>query len=324
MKTRYYILAFILCLRSAANLQAQLTNNELSYIRSRTISSADSSQYLDRIDYFDGLGRPVQSVRKAFSPAGKDLVNLLEYDMAGREVQNWLSAESSLATGASLAPDVFKAKAQTAYGDAKPYGYTLYEPSPLNRPLAQFGPGADWHNNGKAVKTAYGTNTSTAELSCAYYTVGNNTLVKSGDYAPNQLFVTKTTDEDGAAAYEFKNKQEQLLLSRRINGAAMHDTYYVYDDYGNLAYALTPEAASLLAENGAWADGNTVMANLAYLYKYDHRNRCIAKKLPGADWTYYIYDKADRLIFSQDGERRAKGEWLFSIPDALGRPTVTG
>uniref|UniRef100_UPI0025B88BA8 RHS repeat domain-containing protein n=1 Tax=Bacteroides sp. UBA939 TaxID=1946092 RepID=UPI0025B88BA8 len=42
--------------------------------------------------------------------------------------------------------------------------------------------------------------------------------------------------------------------------------------------------------------------------------------------TYYIYDKADRLIFSQDGEQRKKSpkEWTFSIPDVFGRVCVTG
>ncbi|MBB4038371.1 hypothetical protein GGR21_004310, partial [Dysgonomonas hofstadii] len=38
----------------------------------------------------------------------------------------------------------------------------------------------------------------------------------------------------------------------------------------------------------------------------------------------YVYDKADRLIFTQDGEQRLKGEWTFSIPDVLGRVVLTG
>lgn len=39
-----------------------------------------------------------------------------------------------------------------------------------------------------------------------------------------------------------------------------------------------------------------------------------------------IYDKADRLIFSQDGEQRKKTpqEWSFSIPDVFGRTVLTG
>jgi hypothetical protein len=39
-----------------------------------------------------------------------------------------------------------------------------------------------------------------------------------------------------------------------------------------------------------------------------------------------VYDTADRLIFTQDGNQRAKTtkEWTFTIPDALGRTVITG
>ena len=36
------------------------------------------------------------------------------------------------------------------------------------------------------------------------------------------------------------------------------------------------------------------------------------------------YDKADRLVFSQDGNQRSRNEWTFAFHDALGRLTVTG
>ncbi|HBB01273.1 MAG TPA: hypothetical protein DCZ19_09440 [Porphyromonadaceae bacterium] len=36
------------------------------------------------------------------------------------------------------------------------------------------------------------------------------------------------------------------------------------------------------------------------------------------------YDRADRLVFSQDGNRRAKGEWSFFFYDVFGRQTVSG
>ncbi len=66
--------------------------------------------------------------------------------------------------------------------------------------------------------------------------------------------------------------------------------------------------------------------NYAYLYKYDGRNRCIAKKFPGAEWVYYVYDYSDQLIFTQDGEMRAKTpkQWMFSFPDIFGREALTG
>ena len=38
-----------------------------------------------------------------------------------------------------------------------------------------------------------------------------------------------------------------------------------------------------------------IAEDFGYQYKYDDKNRCIASKLPGADWTYHIYDRHDRL-----------------------------
>jgi len=37
-----------------------------------------------------------------------------------------------------------------------------------------------------------------------------------------------------------------------------------------------------------------------------------------------VYDKADHLIFTQDGEQRKRGEWTFSIPDVFNRVVITG
>ena len=48
------------------------------------------------------------------------------------------------------------------------------------------------------------------------------------------------------------------------------------------------------------------------------------EKRPGCDAVYYIYDKGERLVFSQDGEQRGRGEWTFTIPDVFGRTLLKG
>jgi RHS repeat-associated protein len=50
----------------------------------------------------------------------------------------------------------------------------------------------------------------------------------------------------------------------------------------------------------------------------------IAKRVPGADWVYLVYDNRDRLVFSQDGNLRAKGWWQGTLYDNLNRPVQTG
>ena len=127
-------------------------------------------------------------------------------------------------------------------------------------------------------------------------------------------------------SYIFADKQGRILLQREINGTETHDTYFVYDDLGNLCYVLPSPAAIALGATATWDDTNTTLKNYAYIYKYDSRNRCTQKKLPGIDAISMRYDQADRLIFSQDGNQRAKPipEWTFFCYDLFGRQTVSG
>ena len=59
-----------------------------NYIRTRKMLNDTGSSYLDDIAYYDGLGRPFQTVQKAVkngSPVNKNLATLQEYDATGRE-----------------------------------------------------------------------------------------------------------------------------------------------------------------------------------------------------------------------------------------------
>ena len=46
--------------------------------------------------------------------------------------------------------------------------------------------------------------------------------------------------------------------------------------------------------------------------------------MPGAEAIKYVYDKLDRLIFSQDGNQRLQNEWTFYLYDRLNRLTIQG
>ncbi|MBS1681925.1 MAG: hypothetical protein JST48_09450 [Bacteroidetes bacterium] len=67
-----------------------------------------------------------------------------------------------------------------------------------------------------------------------------------------------------------------------------------------------------------------VVDSLGFQYKYDGRRRLIAKKLPGADWVYMVYDNRDRLVLTQDGNQRLKNQWTFTKYDVLNRPVMSG
>ena len=119
-------------------------------------------------------------------------------------------------------------------------------------------------------------------------------------------------------------KSGRVLLTRQMNGGEAHDTYTVYDNYGNVRFVLPPLAADSLTAVQSYAESHPVLQKYAYIYHYDKYNRCIYKKLPGCDPVYTIYDAADRPIFTQDGEQRKRNVWSFSIPDGFGRVVLSG
>ena len=119
-------------------------------------------------------------------------------------------------------------------------------------------------------------------------------------------------------------KSGRVLLTRQMNGGEAHDTYTVYDNYGNVRFVLPPLAADSLTAVQSYAESHPVLQRYAYIYHYDKYNRCIYKKLPGCAPVYTIYDATDRPIFTQDGEQRKRNEWSFSIPDGFGRVVLSG
>jgi len=111
MKSFYYILLF---LGMPFWLLAQTTGQNYIFTtvpiapvsNPTTLTDANSSSNSNSsIQYFDGLGRPMQTVQKAITPSGKDLVNFTEYDAVGRDYKHWLPAPATGNTGASVNSD---------------------------------------------------------------------------------------------------------------------------------------------------------------------------------------------------------------------------
>ena len=313
---RIYLLYLLLLLQATAGHAQDSSQN---YILTRTMLKSDTKSYLSKVVYYDGLGRPFQTVNKAIENTNKkgvSLATLQEYDAAGRETKTWLPAGI---TPDYLAPASFKSSAPASHGnDSRPYQEAVYETSPQNRIVKQYGAGADWHS-GHPVATEFMGNSATAQLRCTRYKVTSaGALEASGDYANGTLNVTRTTDEDGNMSYTFMDKIGRTLLERRMNGSEALDTYYVYDNYGNLCYVLPP------AINGNISTDNLNL--YAYQYNYDGCNRCIRKKLPGTQYIEYVYDNSDRLTFSQDGSQRALSaqNWTYYKYDQLNRLTEQG
>lgn len=277
------------------------------------------------VDYYDGLGYPIEKVKVRATPSKSDLVYLLEYDSFGRKHKEWLPAVQSTQNGAFFTPSQVRNDASSSHGnDNMPYSTTFYEDSPLNRVVAESGPGEDWYNNNKRNKIEYLTNTvSDNLLTCRLLSLNGNTAKDNGFYVDGVLQVTKKIDEEECSTLEFRNRQNRLVLLRKVMpyGEGVLDTYYIYDGFGNLRMVFPPQMSALLSKGNISQD---LLNKYAYIYKYDSRNRMTSKQLPGASPISMVYDEADRIILSQDGVQAKKGLATFHIYDAFGRECITG
>ena len=290
---------------------------EHNYIYVRTPLEENEEKNYDEITFYDGLGRELDFAQ-SYGADRTDIFiahhHLIEYDSLGRKEKQWITAPTSFSY---MAPEDLKNGILWDYHDAgkRSYLQTNYESSPLNRITEQYGVGDAWGNH--PARMEYLTNIPADSLRCSLYLIDDNdALIRRGDYRSGELQVTKATDEDGKPTYTFVDKQGRTLLTRLGRGNQQADTYFVFDRFGRIRYVLPPMI------NDEISAGNLDL--YAYQYLYDSFGRCISKKLPGCAAIRYVYDKADRVILSQNGNQSQKKEWTFTFYDNQGRLSLTG
>ncbi len=296
--------------------------------------------------YLDGLGRPLQTVAKQTSPLGKDIVSPSIYDEFGREAQQFLPYASANSDGKFKANPFAEQAAfmGTRYSDEQFYfGKTEFENSPLNRPTKSMAPGNSWVGSGRGISYQYLINTDNDgvriwdigydPLQYLNDDITTNLPVSSRAYPAGELTKNLTLDEQGNAVVEFADKEGHIILKKVQADCGAVDghtgwfcTYYVYDDFGQLRFVLPPKMVESLNNANNWdlLSRSQAVKELCFRYEYDSRNRMIAKKVPGAGWVYMVYDKRDRLAYTQDANMRTRNQWMITLYDELNRPVATG
>jgi RHS repeat-associated protein len=299
-------------------------------------SSWDKDQEQINVQYFDGLGRPQQSVQVKGSATGRDIVQPIAFDVYGRETIKYQPyvAKAAISNGSykittgtdqpAFYTDPSNGTTWNSPGvkaTSAPYAQTVFEQSPLNRVAEQGAPGTDWQpsgTTGHTVKLAYTTNNITGisdtsnTFFAALYTVGADGSLLYGingqtNYLAGKLHVTVSKDENwkntgfgnsrGGTVEEYKDDEGHVVLKRAFN--------FVPGSPGTLqvlsTYYVYDDLGNLcyVLPPGSGADGGITSAlNQATLDGVCYQ---------------YKYDGRNRLV-----EKKVPGKgWEFMVYDKL-------
>lgn len=343
------------------------TVENLNFIQTKTVlipgvgsiaqlNNLSVGEQIQQTEYFDGLGRKIQTVVKENSPLKKDVVSINEYDQLGLESIKRLPFVSNPAQTGNVDNDgKYKANALTqqsafyngtnspinAQGETFFYGQVDFEQSPLNRVLKTFAPGNSWvgsrgTTNEKSNEAQYLTNTKIGD-GVKIFTISTNAgslpIASTDPYNDGELYKTITIDEAKHQVVEFKDKNGNIILKKIQLANIVSDghtgwlcTYYIYDDYNLLRFVLPPKATELYLNGTSIAN---IADELCFNYEYDQLHRLIMKKVPGAGKVWMVYDKRDLLVMMQDGNLASppsggNKKWIVTEYDQLNRPVRTG
>ena len=295
------IMLFLCALAISVKAQSPTQN----YVLSKDVLDVDGTHAITTVTYYDGLSYPVETATNGLGGTGKYAYTLLEHDALGREKQSWLPGTQK--DGCSfVAPSELSSSLITFHKDRNPYSVNSYDA--LDRQVSTLGAGESWHTAKKSIEQRYGSNEANSIK--RYQVSGSGSLVENGYYAANSLSMLEVTDEDGKTKQTFSDLFGNKVLERRD---VDNDTYYVYDNIGHLRYVLSPSYQEC-----------SDLQKFGYEYRYDKYGRCVWKRLPGCEYQQMWYDAADNLMFSQDGEQRKKGLFVFYLYDKMKREVLMG
>lgn len=307
-----------------------VSSNE-NYILTTQCLDANCVKKIEVVQYFDLLGRPKQVINVKATPLGRDIVTPVVYDELGRQTRDYLPIPQASTSNGGIYPQTAGlstyplSDASGIYNGDKIFTERILEKSPIERVLQQKQVGSAWDN--KPITLEYDLNNASDRVKRydaiatwnSTLKVYTNRIESRAEYQPGKLIKNSVTDEDGNTTIEFKDGSGQTILIRKaINGTEKADTYYVYNEYKQLAFVIPPLASTLTTIDG------TTINNLCYRYIYDSKNRLVEKKLPGKGWEQIVYNKADRQVLAKDANLTEKKQWVFTKYDKFGRVAYTG
>ncbi|WP_320052159.1 DUF6443 domain-containing protein [uncultured Acetobacteroides sp.] len=264
---KHLVLGLLLFVGSVLHAQVSPTAGQ-NYIIKRTPREATTTvvdllklpaaKQRATIEYYDGLGRPLQTIGVAATPnadgsAFNDQITPHVYDGMGREYRQYLPLPKAQGAGAGAYLGTALNDQTTFYNvqfnNQPGYGETVFDGSPLNRVVEQSAPGTSYAlGSGHTVSTAYGTNK--ADEVVLWTVADNGTLTGGQCYLPGTLYRTAVQDEDKTTTVEYKDLEGHVVRKVADADGLNATTDYVYDDFGRLRWVLPPKYMASLDTKG--------------------------------------------------------------------------
>lgn len=307
------------------------------------LKNYDCNKYISQIDYFNGLGQIEQSSIIGGSPTGKDIIQTFFYDSKGRQNKKYLPYTASTKTGEFFSDNISKTEQfyNTLENETHPYSEVVYDDSPLSEPIEITSPGTAWaKGNGHTQKISHYITTGEEEQVLEWHLVSANPYWSYKNFTAHEdkyydrdpvyweskkFFVEEKINEDGVRNKIYKNGKGQIILQRNISTVGSSsipqfiDTYYIYDEKGNLSIVLPPNVSNKIKTNNL--HDLTSVKNEVYIMTYDERNNLIHRKQPDKDWEEFVYSNSNLLLtYRHDVDNTVQ----FYKYDRLGRMVYSG
>ncbi|GAB3433108.1 hypothetical protein GCM10027516_43440 [Niabella aquatica] len=376
---RYYVtnpqgnVPAIVCSLTFNPLSAAIYPTAKNYIKKSSPSIAkstinyNSSEEQITVEYFDGLGRPVQniSVNASPSPDGKDIITPIVYDAFGRQDKTYLPYAAAGTNGiyrpAALAEQSsFYATPPTVSIPIipNPFSQTLFEASPLNRPLEAAAPGASWAiGNNHTIRTGYEINTAADAIRLwnvygEEHNAGSNGVQANASYSSHTAGTTEykatqsITFTDGFTASSGENFTAHIVSGQSSGNpdrGASSPGYYeagrlfknvTWDEHRNRVIEYKDKAGLVVCKKVQDGGDTSNPSYMVTQYIYDDFNQ-LAYVIPPALESITSFTEADTnfenyvYAYHYDGRRRlvekkvpGKG-WEYTVYNPSDRPVFT-
>jgi RHS repeat-associated protein len=300
--------------------------------------------------YMDGLGRTIQNIAVAASPANNDIIVPVEYDHLGRQIKNYLPfATTDLKTPGSYRDNVFGImgqqsmfyrKGQRIARGTNPWYENRYESSMMSRLLERSAPGFEWRKEfGHTQLFYYRTNTCGDDILFWQYNYTTKQWESTQTYPAGTLQVDEIRDQNYHWTIMFKDKLGRPICiysqKKDFKDETTKEkplpfdykyytvTYTIYNELGQQVINISPEGMQKLAESGSFALTQSFINKWANTFVYDKQGRMKAKNAGKEGEELFVFDKYGRIIMSRSNVL-SPGIWNFSKYDEAGRIIITG